>query len=83
MYVCLCLSRAVASVIVQHGTLHCGDVLVARNGWCRVRKMLNDLGEPVIAAPPSAPVLTVGWSEMPMAGDKCLQVCHRPAVEWH
>ena len=71
----LCVSlRPVASVVVRHGTLRCGAVLVAGRGWGKVRAMFNEHQKPLKEAPPSTPVLTVGWREMPAVGEDCLQV---------
>ena len=67
--------RPVASLIVQHGTLKCKDVLVAGKGWAKVRAMFNEHREPLKIATPSTPVLTVGWREMPTTGLVCYQVC--------
>ena len=64
-----------ASVVVQHGTLRCGNVVVAGKGWAKVKRMFNEHREPVDSAPPATPVLIVGWREMPTAGEECLQVC--------
>lgn len=61
-------------MIVQHGTLTRGDILVAGQTWVKVRAMLNEQMKTVKSAPPSTPVVTVGWKELPSAGDKCLQV---------
>ena len=59
----------VATVIVQRGTLKQGDALVAGPVSGRVRSMLDEAGERVQAAGPSTPVLVMGWSEVPTAGD--------------
>ncbi|MGH9168550.1 MAG: translation initiation factor IF-2, partial [Acidimicrobiia bacterium] len=59
----------VGTVIVQRGTLRVGDSLVAGPVAGRVRAMLNDLGEPVKEVSPSAPVLIMGWDDVPQAGD--------------
>ncbi|MGH8935350.1 MAG: translation initiation factor IF-2 [Acidimicrobiia bacterium] len=59
----------VGTVIVQRGTLRVGDSLVAGPVAGRVRAMLNDLGEPVKEVAPSAPVLIMGWDDVPQAGD--------------
>jgi len=66
--------RPVATLILQHGTLRCGDVLVAGNNWGRVRAMLSDQKRPLECATPSMPVLTVGWRDIPISGEECLQV---------
>jgi len=59
----------VATVIVQRGTLKQGDALVAGPVSGRVRAMLDHSGERVTSAGPSAPVLIMGWSDVPTAGD--------------
>ena len=59
----------VATVIVQRGTLKRGDALVAGGVSGRVRAMFNHAGQKVSSAGPSAPVLVMGWSEVPGAGD--------------
>jgi translation initiation factor IF-2 len=59
----------VSTVIVQRGTLKKGDALVAGPVWGRVRAMFNDAGDPVREAPPSTPVVVMGWDEIPTAGD--------------
>ena len=59
----------VATVIVQRGTLRRGSALVAGAVSGRVRAMFNHAGKRVNAAGPSAPVLVMGWSEAPEAGE--------------
>jgi len=59
----------VATVLVQDGTLHRGDVIVVGQHWGRVRLMTDDKGEAVEEAPPSMPVRVVGLSGVPDAGD--------------
>ncbi|MXZ95029.1 MAG: translation initiation factor IF-2 [Acidimicrobiaceae bacterium] len=59
----------VATVLVQKGTLHIGDPVVAGAAWGRVRALLDDRGEPVDEAVPSAPVQVLGLSEVAIAGD--------------
>ncbi len=59
----------VATVIVQRGTLRQGDALVAGPVSGRVRSMLDEAGAKVEAAGPSTPVLVMGWSDVPTAGD--------------
>ena len=63
-------------MIVRHGTLKCGDVLVAGRTWGKVRAMFDERRQPLKEAPPSTPALTVGWRELPTAGDYCHQVCN-------
>jgi len=59
----------VATVIVQRGTLRQGDSFVAGAVAGRVRSMLDDAGQRLKEAPPATPVLIMGWSEVPTAGD--------------
>jgi len=59
----------VATVIVQRGTLHRGDALVAGPISGRVRAMLDFNGQELKSAGPSTPVLVMGWSDVPTAGD--------------
>ncbi len=60
---------SVATVLVQDGTLHVGDVFVCGSTWGRVRSLMNDLGKRVTDAPPSTPVEVSGFNELPEAGD--------------
>ena len=60
----------VATVLVQRGTLHPGDIIVAGAEWGRVRALLSDTGEPVPSAGPSVPVEVLGFSGTPEAGDR-------------
>ena len=60
----------VATVIVQNGTLHAGDIVIAGTSVGRVRAMLNDRGEAITEAGPSVPVEIVGLAEVPQAGDE-------------
>ena len=59
----------VATILVQNGTLHVGDIIVAGKTVGRVRVMLNDKGERVKEAGPSVPVEITGLDEVPSAGD--------------
>jgi len=59
----------VATVLVQKGTLHKSDPLVAGKEWGRVRAMFDDLGKPLPEAGPSMPVLITGLQGLPEAGD--------------
>jgi translation initiation factor IF-2 len=63
---------AVATLLVQSGTLHVGDPIVVGNTFGRVRAMVNDLGRRVKIAGPSAPVEITGLSDVPQAGDQFL-----------
>jgi translation initiation factor IF-2 len=60
----------VATVLVQRGTLHVGDLIVAGSQWGRVRALLDDKGEHVAFAGPSFPVEVLGFSGAPEAGDR-------------
>ena len=59
----------VATVLVQKGTLHQGDIVVAGAEWGRVRAMLDDKGRPLKDAGPSAPVEILGLAGVPTAGE--------------
>jgi translation initiation factor IF-2 len=59
----------VATVLVQKGTLHPGDIVVAGAEWGRVRAMQDDKGKAVAAAGPATPVEILGLSAAPTAGE--------------
>lgn len=59
----------IATLLVQNGTLHTGDVLIAGTSVGRVRVMRDDKGKTVTEAGPSVPVEIMGLSEVPSAGD--------------
>ena len=59
----------VATVLVQRGTLHVGDTIVAGTAYGKVRAMVNDRGEKVKKAGPSTPVEVLGLNDVPGAGD--------------
>ena len=59
----------VATVLVQRGTLHVGDAIVAGGAYGRVRAMLDENGETVEEAGPSRPVQVLGFTSVPGAGD--------------
>lgn len=59
----------VMTVLVQNGTLHQGDIIIAGTAVGHVRVMTNDKGERVTEAAPSVPVEITGMSEVPGAGD--------------
>ena len=63
---------AVATVLVQDGTLKKGDVVLAGSEYGRIRAILNDLGKPIDEAGPSTPVEILGLSGTPAAGDDLL-----------
>lgn len=58
-----------ATVLINRGTLHVGDILVVGTQSGRVRAMLDDKGRQVKSAPPSLPVEVLGIGGVPMAGD--------------
>ncbi|HLP66843.1 MAG TPA: translation initiation factor IF-2 [Rhizobium sp.] len=61
---------AVATVLVQKGTLRPGQIIVAGDQWGRVRALVNDKGDHVKEAGPAMPVEVLGLSGTPAAGDK-------------
>ncbi|MGO9724479.1 MAG: translation initiation factor IF-2, partial [Streptosporangiaceae bacterium] len=64
----------VATVLVQRGTLHVGDSIVAGEAFGRVRAMLDENAAQVAEAPPSRPVQVLGLTAVPGAGDSFLVV---------
>jgi translation initiation factor IF-2 len=60
---------AVATVLVQQGTLRVGDPFIAGQVWGKVRAMFDDRGRPVSEAEPSTPVEVLGLQGVPQAGD--------------
>ena len=61
---------AVATLLVQNGTLNVGDPLVVGNTFGRVRAMINDRNKNINAAKPSTPVEITGLQDVPNAGDR-------------
>ncbi|MBR5307989.1 MAG: translation initiation factor IF-2 [Clostridia bacterium] len=61
---------SVATILVQDGTLHAGDIVIAGMATGRVRAMTNDRGETVKVAGPSVPVEIIGLNGVPDAGDE-------------
>ncbi|MEO6158168.1 MAG: EF-Tu/IF-2/RF-3 family GTPase, partial [Ilumatobacteraceae bacterium] len=59
-----------ATILVDKGTLHVGDPIVAGGAWGRVRAMINDKGQQVKEAGPSTPVQVLGLQSVPNAGDE-------------
>ncbi len=60
----------VGTLLVQRGTLHVGDIVVAGSSWGRVRALLDDMGKNVATAGPSVPVEVLGFDSAPEAGDQ-------------
>src|SRR6266480_3950865 len=65
---------AVATVLVKKGTLRMGDPIIAGSEFGRVRAMFDENGKQVAEAPPSMPVVVLGLSSAPNAGDELLAV---------
>jgi translation initiation factor IF-2 len=63
---------AVATVLVKRGTLHMGDPIIAGSEFGRVRAMFDENGRQVSEAPPSMPVVVLGLSAAPNAGEELL-----------
>jgi len=60
----------VGTVLVQRGTLHVGDIIVAGTAWGRVRALLDDHGANIASAGPSVPAEVLGFDSAPEAGDQ-------------
>jgi len=60
---------AVATLLVQRGTIRVGDIFVAGAAWGRVRALLDDRGQPVESGGPATPVEVLGLQDTPLAGD--------------
>lgn len=67
---------SVATVLVQKGTLHPSDIIVAGNEWGRVRALIDDHGRHVKEAVPSTPIEILGMQGTPQAGDRFAVVSH-------
>ena len=59
---------ALATVIVQRGTLRVGDAIVCGEQWAKIRAMYDDQGKNIKEAPPSTPARVIGWSGPPDSG---------------
>jgi translation initiation factor IF-2 len=68
---------AVASILVQNGTLRTGDSYIVGNTFGKIRAMFNDRGQPVVEAGPSTPVEILGLEGMPDAGDTFVVMADR------
>src|SRR5579885_3665092 len=68
---------AVATVLIQNGTLHTGDTFIVGNTYGKVRAMFDDRGNTVEAAPPATPVEILGLEGIPEAGDTFTVVADR------
>lgn len=64
----------VASILVQEGTLHRGDIVLAGSVYGRVRAMINEAGHKISEAGPSIPIEILGLSAVPNAGDELMVV---------
>ncbi|MGE4221233.1 MAG: translation initiation factor IF-2 [Alphaproteobacteria bacterium] len=65
---------AVATVLIQSGTLRVGDVFIAGSEWGRVRALVDDKGRPIQEAGPAMPVEVLGMQGTPAAGDDFIVV---------
>lgn len=61
---------AVATLLVQNGTLHMGDSIIVGSTYGRIRAMFDDSGKKIKSSGPSIPVEVLGLSEVPAAGDR-------------
>ena len=61
---------AIATVLIQNGTLRLGDPIVVGSTFGKIRTFKNDKGEDIVSALPSTPVEITGLSDVPVAGDK-------------
>src|SRR5579859_3076010 len=68
---------AVATVLIQNGTLRSGDMFIVGNTFGKVRAMFDDRGAALETAPPSTPVEILGMEGLPQAGDQFVVVADR------
>ena len=61
-----------ATLLVQNGTLHEGDYLAVGSHYCKIRRMTNEFNQIVKTAGPSTPVSVIGFSGVPLSGDRFL-----------
>ena len=66
----------IATLLIQQGTLHRGDMILAGQEYGRVRAMFDESGEPIETAGPSMPAVVQGLSGVPQAGDEMLAVAN-------
>jgi translation initiation factor IF-2 len=66
----------IATLLIQQGTLHRGDMILAGQEYGRVRAMFNEAGEAIESAGPSMPAVVQGLSGVPQAGDEMLAVAN-------
>ncbi len=71
----------VATVLVKEGTLHNGDAVVCGIYAGRVRSLLDDQGRPVTSAGPSIPVVVLGLSGVPVAGDELIALADEKSAK--
>lgn len=64
----------VATVLVKHGTLKKGSIILVDETFAKVRMMFDSLGQVISEATPSTPVEVIGWRELPSAGDEVSEV---------
>ncbi len=64
----------VATMLIQAGTLHIGDAVVAGTASGKVRALIDDTGKRINSAGPATPVEVIGFSDVPSAGDICVCV---------
>ena len=64
----------VGTVLVQRGTLHVGDIVVAGTAWGRIRALVNEKGENIETAGPAVPAEVLGFGSAPEAGEPCAVV---------
>lgn len=65
---------AVATVLVQKGTINIGDIFVSGSEWGKVKALINDRGKNIKNATPSSPVEVLGFDSNPIAGDDFIVV---------
>ncbi len=71
----------VASILVQNGTLHVGDTVVAGIAFGRIRAMIDENGKSIKQAPPSTPVQILGLDAVPQSGDRLMVVDEKMKAE--